>query len=124
MLEVVMGIKDKFNCFWEKHATGIGIITTVGTIVGGTLLNYFLSRNCEYGENWLRNASDEELANEREKYIVPAFKDYDPYARAIVSSIDNETNKRWGESHSGDKHNCKLPPREHGWNLMKDEKDY
>ena len=119
-----MGIKEKFNCFLEKHATGMGIITTVGTIVGGTLLNYLFSRNCEYGERWLRNASEKELANEREKYREPALKDYDPYARDMVSSIDNETNRRWGELHSGDKHNCKLPPHEHGWNLMKDEKDY
>ena len=119
-----MGLKEKIKSFREKHATGIGIIITVGTIVGGALLNNLFSQNCEYGEKWLRTASDEELANEREKYRVPAFKDYDPYARAIVSSIDKETNRRWGELHSGDKHNCKLPPRENGWNLMKDEKDY
>jgi len=125
MKEKIKEYAEKSKKFIKKH--GKKIIVGVSTVLAGAVVYYLNSKDDSgnYSDSFFRNATDEELATEREKVRVEyansglTNKSDEEVDRLywLLNKFDNVMSKRaWnGEEPTGPVHT------EHGWYLSEDD---
>ena len=75
----------------------------------------------KFSQRWLRNASDETLAKERELLRPKAVYEGESYVFTIMNLIDREMARRMNEKYEREHPNAQARHREHGWYLPNEE---
>lgn len=129
MKEKLKKLKDKTKKFLEKHKKGIalgvtGIATVLGAITIRAMSESTNKENYSYSNKFFADASDEELAEERERVRVKKNtcydNNYDLYNNLLIKFDDfilERANKKYEKEHP----NAKAVYHEHGWYIKEDD---
>ena len=74
----------------------------------------------KYSSEWIRSLSDEKWHTEREKVRRERLSKGDESAHRVLDAFDRDMRRRVKER-KGDQPVKKRPPREHGYNLYKED---